>query len=204
MHNKIDLFNQTINEIEKIWSINKKLSDFVSFPKNLVLKEKSINKINVTNKLLDWKLENNHKYEKVHNLISNLSPFVSWENGYNEDEVGKEFLSKYGFFELIGPTGHFETSDMGLYVNFLDMNSHYPWHNHEAEELYFIVSGEAKFEKGNEAPVILKPEDTCFHKSNQPHRITTTDKKILSFVIWKNKFENVSKIVDPKLLKNVL
>ena len=41
MHNKIDLFNQTVNEIEKIWSINKKLSDFVSFPKNLVLKEKS-------------------------------------------------------------------------------------------------------------------------------------------------------------------
>ena len=34
MHNKIDLFNQTINEIEKIWSINKKLSDFVNFPKN--------------------------------------------------------------------------------------------------------------------------------------------------------------------------
>jgi mannose-6-phosphate isomerase-like protein (cupin superfamily) len=93
---------------------------------------------------------------------------------------------------------------MAIYVNFLDMNSHYPWHNHEAEELYFIVSGEAKFEKGNEAPVILKPEDTCFHKSNQPHRITTTDKKILSFVIWKNKFENVSKIVDPKELKNVL
>ena len=75
MHNKIDLFNQTINEIEKIWSINKKLSDFVNFPKNLVLKEKSINKINVTNKLLDWKLENDHKYEKVHNLISNLSLF---------------------------------------------------------------------------------------------------------------------------------
>jgi mannose-6-phosphate isomerase-like protein (cupin superfamily) len=86
---------------------------------------------------------------------------------------------------------------MALYVNFLDMNSHYPWHNHEAEELYFIVSGEAKFEKGNDAPVILAPEDTCFHKSNQAHRITTTNKKILSFVIWKNKFENVSKIVDP-------
>ena len=38
------------------------------------------------------------------------------------DEVGKEFLNKYGFFELIGPTGHFETSDMALYVNFLEMN----------------------------------------------------------------------------------
>ena len=70
MHNKIDLFNQTINEIEKIWSINERLSNFVNFPKNLVLKEKSNNKINVTNKLLDWKLEDNDKFEKVHNLIS--------------------------------------------------------------------------------------------------------------------------------------
>ena len=33
-------------------------------------------------------------------------------------KVGKDFLSKYGFFELIGPTGHYETSEMALYINF--------------------------------------------------------------------------------------
>ena len=85
---------------------------------------------------------------------------------------------------------------MALYVNYLDKNSYYPWHNHEAEELYFIVSGEAKFESESEKPKILKSTDTRFHKSYEAHRITTANKNILSFVIWKNKYENVSKILD--------
>ena len=200
MLNNENLFIQTKNEIEKLWSDNKKLSDFVGWPKNLVLKEKNNNKINVTEKLSIWKSSDNHQVDKIHNLISDLSPEAYWENGYSENEVNREFLSKYGFFELIGPTGHFLTSEMALYVNFLDKNSYYPLHNHEAEELYFVVSGEAKFESENEQSKILKSTDTRFHKSYQAHSITTFDKKILSFVIWKNKFENVSKIVDPNNL----
>ena len=85
---------------------------------------------------------------------------------------------------------------MALYVNFLDKNAYYPWHNHEAEELYFIVSGEAKFESKNQKEEILSSTKTRFHKSYQPHAITTSDHQILSFVIWKNKFENISKIVQ--------
>ena len=196
MLNNENLFIQTKNEIEKLWSDNKKLSNFVKWPKNLVLKEKTTHKINVTEKLSIWKSSDNHQVDKIHNLISDLSPEAYWENGYSENEVNREFLSKYGFFELIGPTGHFLTSEMALYVNFLDKNSYYPLHNHEAEELYFVVSGEAKFESENEQSKILKSTDTRFHKSYQAHSITTFDKKILSFVIWKNKFENVSKIVD--------
>ena len=168
--------------------------------KNLVLKEKTINKINVTEKLSIWKSSGNSQIDKIHNLISDLSQEVYWESGYSENEVNKEFLSKYGFFELIGPTGHFLTSEMALWVNFLDKNSYYPPHNHEAEELYFVVSGEAKFESKDEQSKILKSKDTRFHKSYQSHSITTFDKKILSFVIWKNKFENVSKMVDPNSL----
>jgi mannose-6-phosphate isomerase-like protein (cupin superfamily) len=176
------------------------LYDFVTWPKNLVLKEKTNNKINVTEKLSIWKSSGNDQIDKIHNLISDLSQEVYWESGYSENEVNKEFLSKYGFFELIGPTGHFLTSEMALWVNFLDKNSYYPPHNHEAEELYFVVSGEAKFESKDEQSKILKSKDTRFHKSYQAHSITTFDKKILSFVIWKNKFENLSKMVDPNSL----
>ena len=38
MLNNENLFIQTKDEIEKLWSNNKKLSDFVIWPKNLVLK----------------------------------------------------------------------------------------------------------------------------------------------------------------------
>ena len=55
MLNNENLFIQTKNEIEKLWSNNKKLSSFVKWPKNLALKEKTKHKINVTEKLSIWK-----------------------------------------------------------------------------------------------------------------------------------------------------
>ena len=195
MLNNENLFIQTKEEIEKLWSNNKKLSNFVKWPKNLVLKEKTTHKINVTEKLSIWKSSGDHQIDKIHNLISNLAPYVNWNNGYSEDQTSKEFLDKYGFFELIGPTGHYETSEMALYVNFLDQNAYYPWHNHEAEELYFIVSGKAKFECKDQNIEILSSTKTRLHKSFQPHAITTIENQVLSFVIWKNKFENVSKMI---------
>ena len=196
MNNTTDIFDKAKIEVQKLWANHKELSNFVNFPKNLVLKSLKSQKISVTDKLFNWNKNLNTKLLELHKAISNLSPYVNWEQGYNEKEVGKDFLNKYGFFELIGPTGHFQTSEMALYVNFLDKNAYYPWHNHEAEELYFIVSGEAKFESKNQNEEILSSTKTRFHKSYQPHAITTSDQQILSFVIWKNKFENISKIVQ--------
>ena len=196
MNNTTDIFDKAKIEVQKLWTNHKELSNFVNFPKNLVLKSLKSQKISVTDKLFNWNKNLNTKLLELHKAISDLSPYVNWEQGYNEKEVGKDFLNKYGFFELIGPTGHFQTSEMALYVNFLDKNAYYHWHNHEAEELYFIVSGEAKFESKNQNEEILSSTKTRFHKSYQPHAITTSDQQILSFVIWKNKFENISKIVQ--------
>ncbi len=195
---KEKLFNDTLKEIKKLWTEYDDLSNFVKWPKNLIYVKNNKNKIEVTDKLLAWKSDNNSKINKIHNLISNLSPYVKWESGYNEKDINKEFLNKYGFFELIGPTGHFKTSKMALYVNFLDDNVCYPWHNHEAEELYFIVSGEAKFESKDNETKILSSTNTRYHESYKPHQITTTNNKILSFVIWKDKFQKVSEILKYK------
>ena len=195
MNSTQDIFNKAKNEIQKLWTNHKELSNFVTFPNNLVLKNLKPQKVPVTDKLFNWNENLNTNLTELHRAISNLSPHVNWEQGYNEKEVDKDFLNKYGFFELIGPSGHFETSEMALYVNFLDKNTYYPWHNHEAEELYFIVSGEAKFESKDQDEEILSSTKTRFHKSFQPHAITTIENKVLSFVIWKNKFEHISKLI---------
>ena len=196
MNNTKNIFNKAIFEIQKLWADNKELSNFVNFPNNLILNSLKSQKAPVTDKLYNWNQNLNTNLEELHATISNLSPHVNWEHGYNEKEVGKDFLNKYGFFELIGPSGHFKTKEMALYVNFLDKNTYYPWHNHEAEELYFIVSGEAKFESKDQDAEILSSTKTRLHKSYQPHAITTSNQQILSFVIWKNKFENVSKMIN--------
>ena len=194
--NKIEnIFNDAKNEIQKLWSNNNELFNFVKFPQNLYLKNFNTNKIPATKKLFNWNSNLNTNLKELHKVICNLSPYANWEHGYKEQDVGKDFLNKYGFFELIGPTGHFETSEMALYVNYLCENAYYPWHNHDAEELYFIVSGKAKFESKNQSTQILSSTKTRLHKSFEPHAITTNEEQVLSFVIWKNKFQDVSKLV---------
>ena len=190
-----DLFIEALKEIKYIWSTNQTLSNFVSLPEKIKLDNVKNNQINATTKLASWSESDVASNKKIHKIISSLSFYVKWENGYAEKDVNKNFLNNYGFFELIGPTGHFKTSEMALYVNYLDKNTLYPLHNHEAEELYFIISGEAKFENNNGDNEILTSNKTRFHKSFEPHAITTNNNQILSFVIWKNKFEKVSKII---------
>ena len=190
-----DLFIEALKEIKYIWSTNQTLSNFVSLPEKIKLDNVKNNQINATTKLASWSESDVTTNKKIHKILSSLSFHVKWENGYAEKDVNKNFLNNYGFFELIGPTGHFKTSKLALYVNYLDKKSFYPLHNHEAEELYFIISGEAKFENNNGDYEILTSNKTRFHKSFEPHAITTNNNQILSFVIWKNKFEKVSKII---------
>ena len=189
-----NIFDNVKSDIEELWNNNIVLSNFVKFPKNLSLKNLNKNKIPVTDKLFKWNSNLDTELIGLHKLISGISPYVNWEQGYKENEVGKDFLNKYGFFELIGPSGHFKTSEMALYVNYLCKNAYYPWHNHDAEELYFIVSGKAKFESKNQNTEMLTSTKTRLHKSFESHAITTDENPVLSFVIWKNKFEDISKL----------
>ena len=104
MNNTTDIFDKAKIEIQKLWADHKELSNFVNFPKNLVLKSLKSQKTSVTDKLFNWNKNLNTKLLELHKAISDLSPYVNWEQGYNEKEVSKDFLNKYGFFELIGPT----------------------------------------------------------------------------------------------------
>ena len=130
------LFIDLKKEIYQLWENNLELSNFTKLPKDLIYNEVQPNYILPAKKLENWQ---SHSLEtmKVHNIIKQLSPYVNWKQTYEEKDVGKDFLEKYGYFELFGPTGHFLTNKMSLFVFFVDAESYYTWHNHEAEELYW-------------------------------------------------------------------
>ena len=58
---------------------------------------------------------------------------------------------------------------MSLFVFFLDAENFYTWHDHEAEELYFVLSGSAKFESKSDESEILTP--LKFFDGDKNHRI---------------------------------
>ena len=121
----------------------------------------------------------------LHTAIRNICDYADWQQTYDVSEVGQDFLNRYGWFELVGPTGHFHSDQVRAYIAYWGENLYYPWHRHEAEELYFIIAGEARFESEGDAPAWLRPGDTRFHASNQPHAMTTGASPVLTLVLWR-------------------
>jgi len=109
---------------------------------------------------------------------------VNWQLAYSEEEVGVDFLKRYGYFELFGPSGHFYSTQLRGYIAFWGAGLKYDWHSHQAEELYLNLAGNALFKvAGDEAHV--GPGQTRLHGSWQSHAMDTYDKSILTFVLWR-------------------
>jgi len=117
--------------------------------------------------------------------VRRAAPFANWQRTYTEAQVGADFMARYGWFELWGPSGHFLSDTARAYVAFWGAGLTYGWHWHEAEEIYFIGSGAALFRGEGMADAILHTGDTRLHLSNQPHAMDTTDQPILALVLWR-------------------
>ena len=189
-----ELFDNLKKEIFLLWSQNKNLSEFVKLPEKLTYNKIPNKKFQSVNILDNWEVDDN-SIKSIHKLIKKISPYINWKQNYEEKDVGKKFLDKFGYFELFGPTGHFITFDMSLFVIFFDKETYYTWHNHEAEELYFVISGSAKFESKGDKPEVLYKKKSRFHKSFQPHSLTTLDSKCLCLVVWRDKLNSEVNIV---------
>ena len=110
---------------------------------------------------------------------------VHWRKSYSEAEIGRDFMDRFCSVELVGPTGHFRSNATRAFIIFWDSGLRYPWHHHEAEELYFILAGEAVFEAEGLDPVLLGPGDSRFHESGQPHAMDTRQSPMLALVLWR-------------------
>ena len=117
--------------------------------------------------------------------IMDIAPYADWRLTYTEEEVGADFLQRFGWFELVGPDGHFHSTQTRMTVGYWGNGLYYPWHEHEPEELYCVLSGNGVFEVEGEPTLRLGPGQTRLHKSFQRHALTTEDQPILCFVLWR-------------------
>jgi len=121
----------------------------------------------------------------LRDAIVALAPYAEWRLTYTEDEVGADFLRRFGWFELAGPDGHFLTDKVRMTVGYWGPNLSYGRHHHKPQELYTVVSGSGLFMLDGDDTLTLGPGDTRLHPSDQPHALDTTDQPILTFVFWR-------------------
>jgi len=88
------------------------------------------------------------------------------------------------FCQIVGPEGLIkdDTFRMGVYFQAPDV--FYPSHRHIAEEVYFVLSGTALWQKDKVRFATQSPQTLIHHKSNQPHATRTQKEPLLALWAW--------------------
>lgn len=124
---------------------------------------------------------------------------LEWRTTYTEAEVGADYLARSAWFELIGPNGHFQSNECIAFIAYWGAGLTYPWHKHEAEEIYTIAAGEACLKVDAKPDLRARCGDHRLHASWQPHALTTPNGPVVTFCMWRGAGLNEEPIVirDP-------
>jgi mannose-6-phosphate isomerase-like protein (cupin superfamily) len=180
-----DAFDRLLSSVGDLVSGAPPLRDFVSWPD--APRRNTVEPLSIPAILLIDKSTalTSDLTRHVVDAVKAAAPLAHWQQTYTEAEVGRDFLNRYGWFELLGPTGHFLSDSLRAYIAWWGAGLHYASHLHEAEELYIVLAGAAEFHAEGQPSAMIGPELTRHHGSNQPHAMDTHDEPVLTLVLWR-------------------
>ena len=180
-----DLFDEALEAARLLHAATSALRDFGGWPDDLRAMDIPPNPVPAAELVVAFDYPTPPLCEPLVEAFRAVSPQIGWRRTYSEDEVGADFLNRYGYAELFGPEGHFHSDQLRGYLAYWGEGLYYDWHRHEAEEIYFILSGGAEFHSQDRESIYAKPGDTIYHKAWQPHAMTTHAEPVLTFVLWR-------------------
>ena len=180
-----DTIDLLLTAIKTTYEGNYDLAGFAPWPTETMAQPKTPVAIPATKLVRTFDLQGTIETQPVVDAIRAVSDDVHWTQTYSEAEVGRDFLNRYGYFEVLGPTGHFHSDSLRCFVAYWGARLDYGWHNHAAEELYFSLAGEGLFHANGEDDVTLKAGATKYHHSLQNHAMKTHDAPYLCLVFWR-------------------
>ena len=180
-------FHKAYEKVTEFYEAAPALCDFFPFPDRHALQWQALppNHVGATELFTSDETLKGGPYSDVIEAFISLAGHASWRETYKNTNIGDDFLSRFGCFELFGLEGHFECTTTRGFVVYSPPGLYYPWHHHPAEEIYFILAGEADFATDGNQPRTLGPGDSVFHRSNEPHNMITRDKGVFAWVQWR-------------------
>ena len=113
-------------------------------------------------------------------------PLLRWGRSYTSEDFGEYFYNHYGYMELVGTRGHYQSNDLAIGFVLFGPNVTYPNHWHLAEELYFPLTGGGMWSRDNQAAIERQSGEFIFHPSNMAHAMSTQDKPLLALYVWRS------------------
>ena len=110
----------------------------------------------------------------------------AWEvndNYRGQPGFDEGFFRNEAYVQLIGPEGLMLSDTIRLGFLVMGGDVHYPWHSHEAAELYHTVSGTGEWGQGDGTFRPKAPGEAIFHESFETHAMRTSE-PILAMWTW--------------------
>lgn len=176
--------NDVVDAARRLHSQHPQLRGFGAWPDDLEPADLPPREVPATRLVSAFPQESPSPTGELAEAIAATAHLASWKRTYTEEEVGADFRNRYAYYELFGPTGHFRSERLRGYVAYWDTGLSYDWHSHQAEELYLVLAGGAKFWTDADEAYATAGQ-TRFHASWQPHAMVTAEQPILTFVLWR-------------------
>lgn len=191
-------FNDLIAEVRKTFDATPALQQFCQLPDDLGVQEVEPFAIPAAQLMESDQGLSTERYKDLRDAFINASPNAHWRETYKGTRIADTFREKFGCYCLIGSGGPFTASEMGAYVVYMPKGFYYPFHHHPAEELYFVIAGEAEFLLEGHSPKTLGPGSHVFHPSNTPHATQTHDHPFMALVLWRGDMSVKPVLTNPE------
>lgn len=111
--------------------------------------------------------------------------YVHWQQSYSEAQVGAEYLTHYGWFNLVSPEGPYLSERLGVSVGYWGQGLTYPQHQHQPEEIYCVLAGAARFASEGVTAQEGSPGGLIHHATNQMHGFSVDYAPLLAMAFWR-------------------
>ena len=174
------LFKVLLEEAYQRYLATPSLNQFADWPADLTYQPQPTTSVPAIEAIKNWPSD-----DRLHLAIKAVCDIAKWKQSYQLDEVGQAFLVAYGYIELVGPDGVFKSDDLRVFIGYWGPDIHYPWHRHEAIEIYQVISGSMRFETEEGHMAHVGPGETHSHQSWQPHQMFVGGEGVLALALWK-------------------
>ncbi|MCV2872211.1 dimethylsulfonioproprionate lyase family protein [Defluviimonas sp. WL0050] len=108
---------------------------------------------------------------------------IPWGTNPVADRMSDDAAAICAVTTLMGPDGPIPAPDLRLGLFYQRPNSYYALHNHDADETYVILAGEAFWTAGEDRRT-RRPGDMIHHPSLMPHAFRTGPEGVLALWRW--------------------
>jgi len=115
--------------------------------------------------------------------IHALAHHLPWQV-LSQDIAPVDLMTGLTYCQIVGPQGLIRDNRLKMGCYFQIPELFYPSHTHNAEEVYFVLSGTALWQKDNAEFTAQSPGTLIHHLPNQPHAMHTQKEPLLAIWAW--------------------